>query len=107
MRLDQMEGDDQAGEHDGNRGAELDQNVQRRAGGILERVADGIADNGSLVLLAAFAAVVAALNVLLGIVPGTAGVGHEHGHRKAGDRHAAEQTDNAGGPESEENTVWE
>lgn len=57
--LDQVEGKDQAGEHDGDRGAQLDQNVQGRAGSILERVADGVADNGSLVLLAALAAVVA------------------------------------------------
>ena len=30
--LDQVEGKDQAGEHDGDRGAQLDQNVQGRAG---------------------------------------------------------------------------
>ena len=40
---------------------------------------------------------VAALDILLRVVPGTARVGHEHGHRKTGDGHAAEQTDNAGG----------
>ena len=83
--LDQVEGKDQAGEHDGDRGAQLDQNVQGRAGSILERVADGVADNGSLVLLAALAAVVAALDILLRVVPGAAGVGHEHGHAEAAD----------------------
>ena len=51
----------------------------------------------ALWLLAALAAVVAALDILLRVVPGAAGVGHEHGHRKAGDGHTAEQTDNAGG----------
>ena len=46
---------------------------------------------------AALAAVVAALDILLRVVPGTARVGHEHGHRKAGDGNTAEQTDNTGG----------
>ena len=45
----------------------------------------------------ALAAVVAALNILLGVVPGTAGVGHEHRHGKAGDGHAAQQAHHAGG----------
>ena len=45
---------------------ELDKDVQSRAGGILERIAHGVADNGGLVSLAALAAMGAALDVLLG-----------------------------------------
>ena len=93
----EVERNDQAGKHDGDRGAELDQDVQGRAGSILERVADGIANDSCLVLGAALAAVVAALDILLRVVPCAARVGHEHSHRKAGDGHAAEQTDNARG----------
>ena len=45
--------------------------------------------------LGALAAVVAALDVLLGVVPGAAGVGHEHGHHEAGDGDAAQQPHNS------------
>ena len=41
--------------------------------------------------LAALAAVVAFLNVLLGVVPGAAGVGHEDGQQHAGDERAGQQ----------------
>ena len=44
---------------------------------------------------------VASLDVLLGVVPGAAGVGHEHGHGKTGDGHAAQQTHNARGPQDQ------
>ena len=55
----------------------------------------------ALWLLGALAAVVAALDVLLGVVPSAAGVGHEHGHGEAGDGHAAQQTHDAGGAEDQ------
>ncbi len=38
----------------------------------------------------AFAAVVALFNILLGIVPGAAGIGHEDGHEHAGDQGAGQ-----------------
>ena len=63
----------------------LDQRVEGRAGGVLERVADGVADDGGLVGLGALAAHVAVLDVLLGVVPGAAGVGQEVGHELAGE----------------------
>ena len=47
-RLEQMEACDQAGEHDGDHREELDEDVDGRAGGILERIAHSITDNGSL-----------------------------------------------------------
>ncbi|CAN4006287.1 hypothetical protein BFDFBN_BFDFBN_06805, partial [Dysosmobacter welbionis] len=97
QEVHQVEAQDQAGEHDGHRGAQLDEDIQGRAGGVLEGVAHRIAHDGGLVALGALAAVVAALNILLGVVPGTAGVGHEHRHGKAGDGHAAQQAHHAGG----------
>src|SRR5690606_35749091 len=65
----------------------LDQNVQRRTGGILEWIAYGIADNGSLVSGRAFelALYQALLDELLGIVPGAAGVRHEHSEQHSHD----------------------
>ena len=49
--LQEMEGNNKAGKHDGYRGAQLDENVQRRTGGILERIADSIADYSGLMLI--------------------------------------------------------
>jgi hypothetical protein len=73
----------------------LDQRVDRRAGGVLERIADGVADHDRLVHVGALAAVVAFLDVLLGVVPRPAGVGQEVRHQltddDGGDQVAAER----------------
>ena len=59
---------------------QLDQDVQAGAGSIFERVADGVADNGGSVdwVLGAIGqflpAVGAFFDVLLGVIPGPAGV---------------------------------
>ena len=42
-----MDAGDQAGEHNGNGGAQLDQDVEGGTGGILERVAHSAADAGA------------------------------------------------------------
>ena len=49
-------------------------------GSILEGVTNGITDNGCCMCIGAFTAVVAFFNVLLRIVPCTAGIGHEDSH---------------------------
>ncbi len=67
------EGDNGRGDQHRDQVHHLDQRVQGRAGGVLERVADGVADHGRLVGLGVLAAVVAVLDVLLGVVPGAAG----------------------------------
>ena len=54
---------------------QLDENVERRTGSILEGIAYGVTYDGSLVGIGALAAEVAFLHVFLGVVPGTAGVG--------------------------------
>ncbi len=38
--------DEQRGQHEGDRGEQLHEDVERRAGGVLERVADRVADDG-------------------------------------------------------------
>src|SRR5690606_39142310 len=55
----------------------LQQGVDRRTRGVLERVADGVADDRGLVRLAALAAVVAVLDEFLRVVPRATGVGEE------------------------------
>src|SRR4029453_1973995 len=58
--------------------------VDRRAGGVLERVTDGVADDGRGVGVGTLAAVLAVLDHLLRVVPGATGVGQEDGHQGAG-----------------------
>jgi len=53
-------------------GRQLDQNVQRRAGRVLQRIAYRIANYRSFVIIGALASEIAGFNVLPGIVPGAA-----------------------------------
>ena len=69
----------------------LDERVERRAGGVLERVADGVADDGGLVGVRALAALVAVLDVLLGVVPRPTGVRQVVGHQLAGEDDGGEE----------------
>ena len=81
--LQQVASDGQASHHNAHHAHQFDEDVQRRAAGVLERVADGVANHCSLVVLRTFAAEVAFLDILLGIVPSTARVGHENGQDEA------------------------
>ncbi len=92
-----MQGDVQGGQHQCNRAEQLDQDVQRWAGGILEGIAHGITDHAGLMRLALFTqdcsalietvnhltfgihAQVTCFDVLLGIVPCAAAVIEEEG----------------------------
>src|SRR5690242_19215293 len=49
MLAEMFESDEQRRQHQGDGGQQLDQNVKAGAGGVFERIADGVADNGSLV----------------------------------------------------------
>ena len=73
----------ESGCNDGHHAHELDEDVERRTGCVLEGVAYGIAYDGSLMGIRALAAEITFLDILLGIVPGTAGVGHEDGEYEA------------------------
>ena len=70
---------------------DLDERVERGAGGVLEGVADRVADDRRLVGLGALAAVVAVLDVLLGVVPRPARVRQVVGHQLAGDDHGGQE----------------
>ena len=91
--LQQAYRSDETREYDGYHGYQLDQDVDRRSGCILERVADGVADYGSFVVVAALAAEVTCFDVLLGVVPGTARVSHEDSHYETGYSSSAEHSD--------------
>ena len=92
------------GEGEGKDGHELDEDVEGGARGVLAGVADGVTNNSSLVgfaLLAAEDALV--LNVLLGVVPGAAGVGHHDSKDKAGGDGTSEEAAEAVGADQETN----
>src|SRR3546814_9321281 len=83
--------------------------VDRRPGGVLVGITDRIAGHGGLVGFRALAAVMAVLDVLLGIVPGTAARGHRDRDEDAGDdgaeQHGADRGEGgrlAGDPEDHE-----
>src|SRR5690606_35458929 len=76
-----QQGDDEQGDDVDD----LDQRVDRGAGGILVGIADGIAGDRRLVGFRALAAMVAVLDVLLGVVPGAAAGAHRDRDEQAGD----------------------
>ena len=93
--------DEHGSEDDRHDGHKLDEDVDRGTGGVLERVADGIADDGGLMRVRAFAAVRAALDILLCVIPRAAGIGHVYGEQDAGDEGASEQTAERGRAEQD------
>ena len=62
----------QACHDDGDHRHQLDENVERRAGGVLEGIANGVAHDGRMVAGRVLAAEIAFFNKFLGIVPGSA-----------------------------------
>ena len=101
---------DGIGEDKGENGHELNEDVEGGAGGVLERVTDGVTNDGSLVLGARHLVAVlleallaglvgafdellhlAALNVLLGVVPSSTSVGGGNGHLHTADEAADEK----------------
>src|SRR5699024_1471768 len=63
---------------------DLQQGVDRRARGVLERIADGVTDDGRVVGLGALSAVESVFDELLSVIPSAAGVRQEHRHQYAG-----------------------
>ena len=93
-------------EDEGADGGELDEDVDGWAGGVLERIADGVTSDGSGVSLSSLSDnlsvddELASLNVLLGIVPSATGVGGGEGDLDA--RDDATGKDSVGGLVAEE-----
>ena len=96
--LSVVDRDEEVGEDEGEDGHELHDDVERGAGGILEGIADGVTDDGSLVELGALALDHAVyddgtlLDVLLGVVPRATGVGRGDGHLDGGGDGTREET---------------
>src|SRR6266702_1282900 len=77
--------DKQRRQHQRDRAQQLDEHMERRAGGVLERIADRVTHDGRLVGGAALPAVLTRLDVFLGIVPRPAAVVQHRGHQDAAD----------------------
>src|SRR5256886_13651424 len=80
LRLKSCALDKERRQHQRDRAQELDENMQRRAGGVLERIADGVTDDGCLVSGTPLPTVFARLDELLCVVPGPAAVVQQRGH---------------------------
>mmetsp|Transcript_9186 Transcript_9186/g.37550 ORF Transcript_9186/g.37550 Transcript_9186/m.37550 type:complete len:343 (+) Transcript_9186:60-1088(+) len=98
VSLSIVNGHEKVGKDEGDDRHELHEDVERGAGGVLEGVADGVTDDGSLVELGALALDHAVyddgtlLDVLLGVVPRAAGVGRGDGHLDGGGDGTREET---------------
>ena len=95
------EHDEHGGEQGGNQAHHGNLGVDGGAGGVLEGVAHGVANDGRLVGVAALAALGAGLNVLLGVVPQAAGIGHEQSQQQAADDIAQQEAANGAGAADE------
>jgi hypothetical protein len=80
------------GEQEAEERGELDDRVHGHRGGVLEGVADGVADDAGRVQRGALLLELD-LDELLGVVPGAAGVGHEDGLVEAEERDGDEVAD--------------
>ena len=83
-------------QHQGDHAHQLDENVHGRTRGVLEGVTNGVAHDRGLVVVTTLAAKMAFLDVLLGVVPGAAAVGHEQGQEGAHDRGAQQGAGQSG-----------
>mmetsp|Transcript_9184 Transcript_9184/g.37542 ORF Transcript_9184/g.37542 Transcript_9184/m.37542 type:complete len:343 (+) Transcript_9184:60-1088(+) len=101
VSLSIVNGHEKVGKDEGDDRHELHEDVERGAGGVLEGVADGVTDDGSLVELGALALDHAVyddgtlLDVLLGVVPRAAGVGRGDGQLDARGHAARKETDDS------------
>ena len=73
---------EQGSEHNANNGAELDQDIESRPRGVLERIAHSVASDGIFVSLGSFSVSgqTVGFDVFFRIVPGATGVRHRNGH---------------------------
>ena len=94
-----MESDCKACHDYGDHAHELDKDIERRAAGVLEGIAHGVAYDRCVMALGVLASEMALLDVFLGVVPGSAGVGHEHGQNEACAEAADEKAEHTGDAE--------
>ncbi len=91
--VDSVEG---IGEHKRQDSHQLHDNVEGRSRGILERISDGVTDNGSLVDVRSLTLKLrirgGLLDVLLGVIPSSSRVGHGNGKLDGGNESSNQET---------------
>ena len=78
-----LQADDGRQDQQRNQVHHLDERVQGRSGGVLERVSDGVTNDRRTVSIAALSTMVTVFDVLLGVVPRSTGIGQVVGHQLA------------------------
>ena len=68
---------EESGDNEADDGHNVDKDVHRRTGGVLEGVTNGVTDDASRVRVGSFAAIVAVFDMLFSVVPGPTSIGHE------------------------------
>src|SRR2546422_7278206 len=86
LRPNSCDLDKQRRQHQRDRTQQLDEHVQRRTGGVLERIAHRVADHAGLVRGTPLPAVFPGFDELLGVVPRATAVVEQRGHENACDR---------------------
>lgn len=106
--LEESSGVEESREDERENSGELDENVKGRAGGILERITDGVTNNGSLVFFRSLlddgairSDEALTFNVLLSVVPSTTGVSGGDSHGDTRHQDTREDTSNGGGSEEQ------
>mgnify|MGYP000703680446 CR=1 FL=1 len=99
LRSEQAPRHGETGHDDGHHRHELDEDVQARAGSVLERVAHSVAHHGGAVYLAALATEVTFFDILFGIVPRTAGIRHKDSKYESAAKSADKQSQHTGNTE--------
>mmetsp|Transcript_15491 Transcript_15491/g.42951 ORF Transcript_15491/g.42951 Transcript_15491/m.42951 type:complete len:818 (-) Transcript_15491:8-2461(-) len=100
-----VDGVEGIGKHEGKDGHQLHNNVESGSRSILEGISDGVSDNGGLVDIGSLALEIRVggrlFDVLLGVVPGTSGVGHGNSELDGGHQGSDKETGNGRDPEQD------
>ena len=84
---------------------ELDQNVEGRSRGVLERISNGISNDTGLVCFGSLSTSGSFdFDVLLRVIPGSSSVGHHNGKHHSRDDRSSQKSGQAGGSNEETNS---
>lgn len=97
--LEQAPSHSQPRHNNGHHAHQFDKDIKARTGSILKRITYRIAYNRGFMHFAAFAAEIAFLDILLGIVPRTAGIRHKDSKYESAAKSADKQSQHTGNTE--------
>ena len=97
--LEQAPSHSQPRHNNGHHAHQFDKDIKARTGSILKRVAYRIAYNRGFMHFATFAAEIAFLDILLGIVPRTTGIRHKDSKYESAAKSADKQSQHTGNTE--------